>query len=280
MDRLFGWLAEIPIRAQANLGAEAYAAELFGLLTNPESPSPLGEEARALAAMARSRADRDPLAGAAVLFRGRDFVTPASRAAYFMFLRHALGPAEPAPSPLLFGIEAVARRPPAIFDSYVADRLLRASKQALVNARTLRTAVTTAYAVLGAARSSSNVHAIAELLLAGHPLSFASAGRIFKISRLAARKHLIRLERDGLAELATRRKSGRVYIARDGLMTFAQAGLPSPRKPSSPLALTTGTPLSIEERARLEAVTDEVSGRMHDLDRLLARLNAKPENSI
>jgi len=277
-ERLYAWLSEIPIQAQANLGAESYAAELFGVLANPEMPSPLAREAQDLAATARSRAGRDPLAGAAILFRGRDAVTTASRAAYALFLRHALGPGEPSPSPMFMGIEAAARRPARVFDAYVTERLSKASRRALANARTLRGAVATVYTVLGKARTSSHVHAIAELLFAGHPLSIASASRIFRISRLAARKHLIRLERDGVAELATRRKSGLVYIARDGLMTFNQAGLVPAPKATSRLAVTTGKPLSADERARLNAVTDDVAGRIHDLDRMLARLNAKADN--
>jgi hypothetical protein len=89
---------------------------------------------------------------------------------------------------------------------------------------------------------------------------------------------LIRLERDGLAELATRRKSGLVYIARDGLLTFNQSGLaPFPRV-STRLAVATSKPLSAEERTRLDAVADDVAGRMNDLDRMLARLNAKAES--
>ena len=58
-ERLYAWLSEIPIQAQANLGAESYAAELFGVLANPEMPSPLAHEAQDLAATARSRAGRE-----------------------------------------------------------------------------------------------------------------------------------------------------------------------------------------------------------------------------
>jgi hypothetical protein len=84
----------------------------------------------------------------------------------------------------------------------------------------------------------------------------------------------MRLERDGLAEPATRRKTGVVYVARDGVMTFGLAS-PSPaRKATSRLAVTTSKPLSADERARLDAVTEEVASRMDDLDRLLARLAA------
>jgi hypothetical protein len=58
-------------------------------------------------------------------------------------------------------------------------------------------------------------------------------------------------------------------------MTFNQAGLIPPPKASTRLAVTTGKRLSAEERTRLDAVTDDVTSRMHDLDRMLARLNAK-----
>lgn len=273
-ERLFAWLADIPIQAQPNLGAEGYAAELFRVLAESQPSGGLAAEAYDLAAAARSRAARDPLAGAAVLFRGRDMVTPASRAAYSLFLRHALGPCEPALSPILFGLEAAAKRPAAVFDAFIADRLAKAARRALANARTLRTGIETLYHVLGRARATSHVHGIAELLFAGHPLSFASAAKIFRISRLAARNHLIRLEGDGLAELATRRKTGLIYIARDGLMTFARTG-PSPApKATTRLSVTTGRPLSADERAHLNAVSDDVAGRMADLDRTLARLKA------
>lgn len=271
-ERLYAWLSDIPIQAQANLGAEAYASELFRVMADPEDPTPLAHEAQDLAASTYARVQRDPLAGAAVLFRGRDAITPASRAAYVLFLCQALGPAAPAPSPLLLGLEAAARRPAALFDAYVAERLCKASRRALANARTLRAAVATVYAVLGSARRSSRVHAIAELLFAGHPLSIASASRIFRISRLAAREHLTRLERDGLVEAATRRKSGIIYIARDGLLTFGQPGLAPAAKPTSRLAVTTGKPLTAEQRARLDKVTDEVGDRIRNLDRMLARL--------
>ena len=272
-ERLYAWLSDIPIQAQANLGAENYAAELFRVMADPADSSALAREAQDLAASVQARAARDPIAGAAHLFRGRDAITPASRAAYALFLRQVLGPGAPAPSPLLLGLDAATRRPAAIFDAYMAERLCKASRRALANARTLRGAIGTVYTVLGVARRSSRVHAIAELLFAGHPLSIASASRIFGISRLAAREHLARLKRDGLAEIATRRKTGNVYIARDGLLTFQQAGqIPVPR-PTSRLHVATGKPLTEEQRARLDAVVDDVGERMRELDRMLARLN-------
>jgi hypothetical protein len=273
-ERLFAWLGEVPLQAQANLGAEGYAGEIFFALGEAGPGQPLGREASELAETVRSRAGRDPLAGAAHLFRGRDAITPASRIAYAIFLRRVLGPAEPALSPLFLGIEAAAKRSAAAFDGYMADRLAKASRRALANARTLRTGLAAAYAALRDSRSSSHILPIAEQLFAGHPLTIASASRVFGISRLAARKHLVRLEKTGLAEAVGRGKTGIVYIARDGLMTFGQAS-PSPApKATSRLAVSTGTPITVEQRARLDAVTDDVTSRMRDLDRLLSRLAA------
>lgn len=262
------------MQAQANLGAEGYAGEVFVALGDGDPALPLGREANELAEKARTHVGRDPLAGAAFLFRGKDAITPASRAAYTIFLRRFLGPAEPALSPLFMGVEAAAKRTAGAFDSYMADRLARASRRALANARTLRSGLAAAYAILGKARSSSHILPIAEQLFAGQPLTIASASRIFSISRLAARKHLVRLESEGLAEAIGRRKTGVVYVARDGLMTFHQASASPAPKATSRLAVSTGKPLSADERARLDAVTDDVAGRMRDLDRLLARLAA------
>jgi hypothetical protein len=262
------------MQAQANLGAEGYAGEVFIALGDGEATLPLGREATQLADSARARVGRDPLAGAAFLFRGKDAITPASRAAYSIFLRRVLGPAEPALSPFFMGIEAAAKRSAGAFDAYMADRLARASRRALASARTLRSGLAAAYATLGKTRSSSHVLPIVEQLFAGQPLTVASASRIFGISRLAARKHLVRLEGEGLAEAVSRGKTGIVYVARDGLMTFGQASPSPPPKATSRLAVLTGKPLSLEERARLDAVTDDVASRMRDLDRLMARLAA------
>jgi hypothetical protein len=273
-ERLFAWLGDVPIQAQANLGAEGYAGEVFIALGDDEPTLPLAREAAELADTARARVGRDPLAGAAHLFRGKDAITPASRVAYIMFLRRVLGPAEPALSPLFHGIEAAAKRPVGAFDNYMADRLARGSRRALTGARTLRAGVAAAYATLGKTRSSSHILPVVEQLFAGQPLTIASTSRIFSISRLAARKHLVRLERDGFAEAVGRGKTGVVYIARDGLMTFAQAGPAPAPKATSRLAVSTGKPLSPVERARLDAVTDDVASRMRDLDRLMARLAA------
>jgi len=275
-ERLFSWVSDIPLAGQPNLGAEGYAARLLRLLGRPGSADPLAAEARDLAESVRAKADRDVVTAAALLFRAPDSITPISRAAYHLYLRGCLGPAEPALSPLFNGLAKAARRPAAVFDSYIADRLARASKRSLSNARTLRSGLATVYAVLGGARSSSKVHGIAELLFAGHPLNVTKATRLFSVSRLVARKHLLRLERDGLAERATRSRSGAIFVARDGLMTFGQAtGVPLPRE-AGPLNVGGLNPLTSEHRSRLEAISDDIAERMRDLDSLLDRLSAKP----
>jgi predicted ArsR family transcriptional regulator len=95
------------------------------------------------------------------------------------------------------------------------------------------------------------------------------------VSRLVARKHLLRLERDGLVERATRSKSGAIFVARDGLMTFGQAmGTLLPRE-LGPLNVGGANPLTNEHRSRLEAIGDDIAERMRDLDSLLDRLSAK-----
>ena len=270
-ERLFSWLGDIPIRAQANTGAEGYAAELFAVLSHSESTLPVAQEAHGLAQTAIVRAGRD-LAGAAVLFRGTDAVTWRPEPPTPCFCGTLFGAGGTCSLSLSIWFRGGRAPSCCYFRSYMPTGLAKASRRSLANARTLRAVMRTVYGVLAKARSSSHVLAIAELLFAGHPLSFASASRIFRISRLAARKHLIRLERDGLAALATRRKSGLIYVARDGLMTFAQAGLTNVPKVSSRLAVTTVEPLSSDERARLDAITDEVSSRIDDLDRVIARL--------
>lgn len=273
-ERLFAWLGDVPLEAQANLGAEGYAAEIFTALNQEQVNSPLAHESMALAEMANAKAGRDVLGGAAALFGRRDGITPEARIGFSIFMRGVLGPAEPALSPLFGGAQAAARRGAAAFDRYMAERLERAARRALANARTLRAGLAAANSALGKDRASSHVRAFMELLFAGHPLSISSASRIFGVSRLAARKHLMRLEREGLAEAASRRKTGVVYVARDGLMTFYPAKTPSPApRPSGRLAVATGAPLTVEERARLEAVADDVADRMRDLDRLLHRLS-------
>ena len=275
-ERLFSWVSDIPLVGQPNLGAEGYAARLLRLLGRPASSDPLAAEARDLAEAVRAKADRDAVAAAVLLFRAPDSITPVSRAAYHLYLRGCLGPAEPALSPLFNGLAKAARRPAAVFDSYIADRLAKASRRSLSNARTLRAGLATVYAVLGGARSSSKVHGIAELLFAGHPLNVSKATKLFSVSRLVARKHLLRLEHDGLAERATRSKSGAIFVARDGLMTFGQAvGTPLPRD-SGPLNVGGINPLTSEHRSRLEAISDDIAERMRDLDSLLDRLSTKP----
>ena len=59
------------MQAQANLGAEGYAGEVFIALGDDEPTLPLAREAAELADTARAHVGRDPLAGAAHLFRGK-----------------------------------------------------------------------------------------------------------------------------------------------------------------------------------------------------------------
>lgn len=271
-QRLYAWLADIPIAAYSNLGGEAYAAEIFRALVDP-AETELGQEASGLTAAAHDRAGDDLIEVAAFLFRGKDRLHAASRLAFVLALRRSLGPAEPAISANLFGLQAAAQRPRPDFDAFMARALAKAASQSLLAAGSLRRAVVSTRGALKGDRQSSAVHAIADLLFAGHPLSQAEAARIFKISRLAARAHLLRLVKLGLAEPATRRKSGQIYVARDEIMTFAAPPLPSRRAPSPNMTfnVSRGKPISEEERQRLDAATDEVAARMADLDRMLDR---------
>jgi hypothetical protein len=271
-DRLYSWLSDIPIEGRANLGGDPYAAALFRLLASARGDGPEGEDARMLLVRARREAGEDPIEAAAVLFRGRDSITSTSRLAYALFLRKPFGPAEPPISRFLYGLQAAAQRPRPDFDRFMATALHKGANQALTAARTLRLAVQNARVALAGDRVSSRIHAIADLLYAGHPLSYVEAARIFHISRVAARDHLLRLQTLGLAEIATRRKSGHIFVARDGLFTFAAPPLRAVYRPATRLAATSLTPLSAEDRARLEEVADDVADRMADLDRLLSRL--------
>lgn len=279
-QRLYAWLADIPIAAYGNLGGEAYAAEIFRALVQPGATE-LGKEAEGLAADAKAGAGDDLIEAAAMLFRGRDRLHAASRIGFALFLRRSLGPAEPAISASLFGLQAAAQRPRPDFDAFMARALAKAATQSLSSAGSLRRAIISGRAALKGDRQSSRIHAVADLLFAGHPLSQAEAARIFKVSRLAARGHLLRLVKLGLAEAATRRKSGQIYVARDEIMTFGAPPLPSRRGPSPTIGLNVsrGKPLSEEERDRIEAATDEVSARMADLDRMLDQLKAKSKAS-
>jgi hypothetical protein len=99
---------------------------------------------------------------------------------------------------------------------------------ALADARTLRSGLAAAYATLGKSRSSSRILPIAVQLFVGHPLTIAAASRIFSNSRLAARKHLVRLEAEGLAEAMGRRKRVSVSLGID---------LRRSAKPAPPLPL-------------------------------------------
>jgi hypothetical protein len=271
-ERLYAWLADIPIEARANLGGEGYAAALFQVLAAKRPEGTEAEAARLLLAQARRAADGDPIEAAAALFRGREAVTATSRLAYWLFLRDAFGPAEPPISRFLYGLQAATQRSRGEFDRFMAGALYKAARQALGAARTLRGAVQSARAALARDRANSRIHGIADLLYGGHPLSYVEAARIFGISRVAAREHLMRLKSLSLAEIATRRKTGHIFVARDGLMTFAAPPLPAPAKSSGRLAAAKPMPLTDEDRARMDAVADDVAARMADLDRMLARL--------
>jgi hypothetical protein len=271
-ERLYSWLSDIPIEGRANLGGEPYAAALFQLLSDPRLEGPNREEVRTLLVRVRRSAGTDPIEAAAVLFRGRDAITSPSRLAYVLFLRKVLGPAEPPISRFLYGLQAAAQRSRPHFDGFMAVALHKGATQALSAARTLRLAVQGARIALAGDRTSSRIHGIADLLYAGHPLSYSEAARIFRISRVAAREHLLRLQMLGLAEIATRRKSGHIFVARDGLLTFAPPPLRFVEKPKSQLGVASLSTFSAEDRARLEEVSDDVLSRMADLDRLLARL--------
>ncbi len=271
-ERLYSWLADIPIEGRANLGGEGYAGALFRLLAAKRPEGPEGDAARKLLAHARRSAGRDPIEAAAVLFRGRDAVTSTSRLAYVLFLRDAFGPAEPPISRFLYGLQAASQRPRPVFDRFMAGTLHKGARQAVGAARTLRLGVQGARSALAGDRASSRIHAISYLLFAGHPLSYAEAARIFKISRVAARDHLLRLQKLGLAEIATRRKTGHIFVARDGLLTFAAPPLPSSTVQAGRLSASKIAPLSDNDRARMDAVADDVAARMADLDRMLERL--------
>lgn len=271
-ERLYSWLADIPIEGRANLGGEGYAGALFRLLAAKRPEGPEGEAARNLLAHARRSAGRDPIEAAAVLFRGRDAVTSTSRLAYVLFLRDAFGPAEPPISRFLYGLQAASQRPRPVFDRFMAGALHKGARQAVGAARTLRLGVQGARSALAGDRASSRIHVISDLLFAGHPLSYAEAARIFKISRVAARDHLLRLQKLGLAEIATRRKTGHIFVARDGLLTFAAPPLPSSTVQAGRLSVSKIAPLSDNDRARMDAVADDVAARMADLDRMLERL--------
>lgn len=276
-ERLYAWLADIPIEGRANLGGEGYAGALFRLLAAKQPDGPEGEAARSLLAQARRAAGRDPIEAAAALFRSKDAITSTARLAYALFLRDAFGPAEPPISRFLYGLQAASQRPRTAFDRFMAGALHKGARQAVGAARTLRLSVQGARNALAGDRATSRIHPISDLLFAGHPLSYAEAARIFRISRVAAREHLLRLQKLGLAEIATRRKTGHIFVARDGLLTFSAPPLPQTSKAPTRLAVSTPVPLSDHDRARMNAAADDVAERMADLDRTLARLAGKPE---
>lgn len=275
-ERLYSWLSDIPLTAFSNLGGEAYAAEIFQALQSPRN-SALAQDAGGLAGQVKREAGSDPIEAAAVLFRGRDRIHAASRLAYTFYLRTLFGPAEPAVSAAWSGLQKAAQQPRAQFDLQVGRALAKSSGQAAAAAGSLFKSVVTMQRALADDRRTSRIHSIADLLFAGHPLSQAEAARLFGISRLAARTHLLRLVELGLAEIATRRKSGQIFVARDGIMTFAVPG-PSARRSveaSAPMKSAARAPITAEERARIDAATDEVALRMGELDQLLARFKAR-----
>jgi len=281
-ERLYSWLSDIPLAAYSNLGGEAYAAEIFQALQSPRSSS-LAQDAGGLARQASREADGDPVEAAAFLFRGRDRVHAASRLAYSLYLRGLFGPAEPAMSAAWSGLQRAAQQPRAQFDAQIGRALAKSCREASAAAAALVKAVVTMHGALATDRRTSRVHAIADLLFAGHPLSQVEAARLFGISRLAARTHLLKLTELGLAEIATRRKIGQIFVARDGIMTFAAAG-PSPgrlgaSKPVSRLTAVAREPITPEQRARLNAATEEVALRMGELDQMLARFKARPADT-
>ena len=57
-------------------------------------------------------------------------------------------------------------------------------------------------------------------------------------------------------------------------MTFGTPPLPSRRLPpaTAGFSVSQGKPITVEERERIDAATDEVAARMADLDRMLERL--------
>jgi len=278
-ERLYSWLSNIPLTAYGNLGGEAYAAEIFQALQTPRN-SDLAQEAGGLAEQAKVQAGGDPIEGAAVLFRGRDRVHAASRLAYSLYLRTIFGSAEPAVSDASAGLQTAAHLPRAQFDVRMGRVLARSCGQASAAAAALLKSVAIVQRALAGDRRTSRIHAVADLLFAGHPLAQAEAARLFGISRLAARTHLLRLAKLGLVEVATRRKYGQIFVARDGIMTFALPTHPqdvaTANKVPGRLKVTVPAPMTAEERSRLDAATEEVALLMGEMDQLLARFKARP----
>jgi hypothetical protein len=138
----------------------------------------------------------------------------------------------------------------------------------------LRASVAACLAALKNDRTNSRIHRIAALLFAGHPLTYAGASARFGIAHTAAVEHISRLVDLDLAEPAVRRKTGQVFIARDGVMTFNAPPPPTQKATKSKLRVSFPSPLSPQERERLAAATEEVAADMAELDRVLARVSS------
>jgi hypothetical protein len=276
-ERVYAFLGGIPLQASRHVWGEDYAAQIFHALIDPGA-SELGQEALALLASARDRAGGDFLATAALLFRRPEGNTTASRLALALALQKSAGPAEPAMSAVLHGLEAARGRSMASFDLFMSAAFHKASIQSRDRARGLRASIAACLGALKGDRASSSIHQIAALLFAGHPLSYSGAADRFGISRGAAVGHLSRLVELGLAEPATRRKSGQIFVARDGVMTFQAPSPPRPDPAKTRLKVSTPHPLTPEERAQLGAISDDVGARVAELDRLLERLSSTRSN--
>jgi hypothetical protein len=279
-ERLFAFLGDVPVQASRHLFGEEHAAQLFHALTNPGA-SELGREALGLIGDAEASGD-GLLSNTVTLLRRGEGNTAATRLALTLMVRKALGPAEPALSGFLHGLQAAMQRSTGAVEDFLSMAIYKASLQSRDNARTLRAAVVSSLIALKDDRADSGIHAIAALLLAGHPLTYGAAAAKLDMSRAAAVEHITRLVNLGLVEPATRRKTGQAFIARDGVLTFQPPAPPPSRnkgqdwRPSG-AKLPLPIPLTEEQRARIEAVSDDVASRIEDLDRLLRRFEKSPE---
>jgi hypothetical protein len=272
-ERLYAFLGDIPLRASRHVWGEEDAAKIFHALIDPPA-SELGREARAILAGATSQAGDDFLALAGVIFRGHEGNTAAGRLALALALRKLAGAAEPAMSAVLHGLQAACRRPLPAFEEFVSTAFYKACVQSRDRARALRASVAASLSALKNDRADSRIHGIAALLFAGHPLTYAGAAARFGITDTAAVEHVSRLVELGLAEAAVRRKTGQVFIARDGVMTFNAPASPAPKLAKSRLRVSLPSPLTPEDRERLAAASDEVAADIAELDRVLARFSS------
>jgi hypothetical protein len=273
-ERLYAFLGDIPLRASRHVWGEEDAAKIFHALTDPAACE-LGREARAILAGATSQAGEDYLALAGAIFRGHEGNTAAGRLALALGLHKLAGPAEPAMSAVLHGLQAACRRPLPAFEMFISTAFYKACVQSRDRARALRASIAASLSALKNDRADSRIHGISALLFAGHPLTYAGAAARFGITDTAAVEHVSRLVELGLAEPAVRRKTGQVFIARDGVMTFNAPPTPAPKAQKIRLRIAAPSPLTGEEKERLGAVSDDVAEKIADLDRLLVRLNAK-----